>query len=75
MVLQELGIAMMRVEMFDELCGTRPHEHIVRRVSQMVGETASEVSCTKDQDLGLVLWRFRGLWHLKVSRLDDTGSK
>ena len=75
-ILQEVWIPVVCVEVLDELCGTGPHEDIVRGVSEVVSQTAAKVSGTEDEDsCRLVFGRLPGLWHLKVSVLDDAGSK
>lgn len=76
MVLEEVEIPVVQVEVLYELGGTRPHKDIVCGVSEVVCETAAEVPGPEDEDSRMLVHRRSSwLWHLKVSGLDDAGSK
>ena len=73
MVFQELGVLAIQIKVFDDRLVSRPHEHLVRRVPQVVCKTVPKVSGTKDQHFGLVTGRPRRRGrHFKHGWLDET---
>jgi len=52
-ILEVSNIAMISVEMLDEVWFARPHEYIMLRITQMVCKTASKIPCTKHENPAL----------------------
>ena len=55
MVLKSLRVPVMLVEVLDQVLGSRPHIHSVRRVAKVVREAAAKVAGAEDENLGLVI--------------------
>jgi hypothetical protein len=56
MILKILRIFMVLIEVVDDGLLTRPHENFVLRISEVVSETASEVSSAEYEDFASGGW-------------------
>lgn len=54
---------MVRIEVRDLFSGTRPEQHVVLGVAEVVGEAATEVACTEHAGPDFLLWRLWGARH------------
>ena len=49
-------IAMVFIEVLHDTLFTSPHVDVVLRVAEVGGQTRPKITCSKDEDLGILRW-------------------